>query len=110
MTSVKDGVADNAGHTMDVSAEDGRGNNIDLDCGELRVSYSHLRNGSVVVAVGDSIASGQVLAAVGNSGFSEEPHLHFQAARADAAGEYLGIAMRFDGRQLVRNSRFDTNP
>lgn len=104
---VKDGVDDNTGHTMNVSAENGRGNSIDIDCGELRLSYSHLKKGSLLVAAGDSVGSGQALAAVGNSGFSEEPHLHFQAARPTNKGEYIGVAMRFGGVQLTRNSVFE---
>lgn len=108
VVAVKDGVVDNAGHTMDVSPDDGRGNSIDIDCDGLRVSYSHLMEGSVLVAPGDGVEADQPLAAVGNSGFSEEPHLHFQAARADDAGDYLGVAMRFGRDQLVRNSVYET--
>lgn len=39
--------------------------------------YAHLQPGSVKVAVGDTVTAGEVLAAVGGSGNSTEPHLHF---------------------------------
>jgi murein DD-endopeptidase MepM/ murein hydrolase activator NlpD len=47
--------------------------------GEIGVAmYGHLRNGSVRVAPGEAIAAGAPLGAVGNSGNSTMPHLHFQ--------------------------------
>ncbi|MGO2658245.1 M23 family metallopeptidase [Mycetocola reblochoni] len=51
---------------------------------------AHLRRGSVTVAPGDRVRTGQVLAQCGNSGNSTEPHLHCQrqdiARSAFAAG------------------------
>jgi hypothetical protein len=40
--------------------------------------YVHLRNGSIRVSRGERIAAGAQFAAVGNSGNSTMPHLHFQ--------------------------------
>lgn len=42
------------------------------------VLVAHLRRGSAVVEVGDRVSPGQVLAQVGNSGNSSEPHIHLQ--------------------------------
>jgi hypothetical protein len=39
--------------------------------------YAHLREGGVHVHVGQELASGEVIGAVGNSGNSTMPHLHF---------------------------------
>lgn len=39
--------------------------------------HAHLRSGSVSVREGDSIAAGDTIATVGNSGNSTMPHLHF---------------------------------
>ncbi|OAN28120.1 M23 family metallopeptidase, partial [Mycolicibacterium iranicum] len=39
--------------------------------------YAHLKTGSVKVKPGDRLASGQVIASLGNSGNSDAPHLHF---------------------------------
>ena len=47
------------------------------------VSMAHLQQGSVTVAVGDSV-HGQQLAAVGNNGHSSAPHLHFQVQDSPA--------------------------
>ena len=43
-----------------------------------RSLYFHLRRGSVRVAVGQTVAAGERLAAVGSSGCSTAPHLHFE--------------------------------
>ena len=39
--------------------------------------YAHLKPGSVRVKPGDRVTAGQVIAQVGNSGNTSEPHLHF---------------------------------
>ena len=39
--------------------------------------YAHLMQNSVVVEVGDTVETGQYFAQSGNSGESDEPHLHF---------------------------------
>ncbi len=43
------------------------------------VALCHLRNGSIRVAVGQSIALGDDIGECGNSGNSTEPHVHLQA-------------------------------
>jgi murein DD-endopeptidase MepM/ murein hydrolase activator NlpD len=48
--------------------------------------YGHLQPGSVRVRVGDAVSRGQVLGAIGNSGNSDGPHLHFHVTEA-ADGE-----------------------
>jgi murein DD-endopeptidase MepM/ murein hydrolase activator NlpD len=54
-------------------------NNLVVDIGGGRyVVLAHLRQDSVTVQVGDLVRLGQPLAAVGNSGHTNEPHLHLQ--------------------------------
>ncbi len=48
------------------------------------LSMAHLQQGSVTVAVGDTVHRGQQLAAVGNNGHSSAPHLHFQVQDSPA--------------------------
>ena len=42
------------------------------------IYYGHLKRGSVVVHVGDSVVAGQKLGIVGSSGCSSAPHLHLE--------------------------------
>ena len=54
------------------------GNYVILDCGGVYPLYAHLRRGSIVVRPGQKVQAGELLGAVGNSGSSLQPHLHFQ--------------------------------
>jgi len=54
-------------------------NNLVIDIGgERYLVLAHLKQGSVTAGVGDVVRRGQPLAAVGNSGHTNEPHLHLQ--------------------------------
>ena len=52
----------------------------------LYTQMSHLKKGSVKVAVGDYIKRGEIVAHCGNSGRSPEPHLHFQVQATPLLG------------------------
>jgi hypothetical protein len=53
----------------------------------VRSRLLHLRQGSVRVAAGETVAAGQPIAEVGNSGASDAPHLHLHFERVAAGGE-----------------------
>lgn len=46
--------------------------------GEEFTYYAHLSQGKIRVKAGDKVRAGQVIALVGSTGNSSEPHLHFQ--------------------------------
>jgi hypothetical protein len=74
IVEVTDGYADTPPGTNGDHA-----NNLVLDIsGGRYVVLAHLRQDSVTVQVGDLVRLGQPLAAVGNSGHTNEPHLHLQ--------------------------------
>lgn len=75
------------------------GNEVNIKSKDVVINMSHLKQGSLMVAEGDTVKIGQPIACVGNSGRSSEPHLHIQAQKNN-----VGIPMEFDGRFLVRNS------
>lgn len=85
------------------------GNHVILRCDEVDVVLAHFRSGSVRVGVGDFVVVGQPLGEMGNSGASDEPHLHIHAQRpgedpaAPLAAEPLPI--RIGGLYLVRGDR-----
>ncbi len=55
------------------------GNHIVQDIGGGNYAfYAHLKPGSIRVKVGDKLTTGQTVAALGNSGNTSAPHLHFQ--------------------------------
>ena len=85
------------------------GNHVLLDCNGVHVLLAHLQPGTVRARRGEWIDAGAVIGLVGNSGNSNEPHLHIHAQRPAPAGhEPLSgdpLPMRFDGRYLVRNDR-----
>lgn len=72
---------------------------------EAVVALVHLRRGSLRVAVGDDVVTGQVLGECGNSGNSTQPHVHLQANdRADlTVATALPISFR-PFREWVRGS------
>jgi hypothetical protein len=87
------------------------GNRVMIDCGGFIVLLAHLKQGSVAVKSGQRIGAGDIVGAVGNSGNTDEPHLHVHAQRPGRgilplSGEPL--AMRFGGRWYVRNDRVRT--
>ena len=56
----------------------GFSNYVVIDHGDQDTTYGHMRNGSIMVQVGDSVACGQVIGHIGSSGCSTGAHLHFQ--------------------------------
>lgn len=57
-----------------------RANFVALSHGEgHRTLYFHLKNGSVLVAPGDTVKAGQQLGLTGSSGISTGPHLHLES-------------------------------
>ncbi len=77
---------------------------------EVDVLLGHLRPGSVQVRPGGSVAVGDWLGSVGNSGNSDEPHLHVHAQTPGPAGAPLSgdpLPIRFNGRYLVRGDRVE---
>lgn len=64
---------------------DATGNYVALDLGDGRHAfYEHLESGSVRVARGQRVRRGEVIAALGFTGDSTGPHLHFHVADAAA--------------------------
>ena len=57
--------------------------------------YAHLRRGSLTVRAGERVEAGAVLGAVGNSGNSTMPHLHFQIMDGPDAMTACGVPCVF---------------
>ncbi|KFI07946.1 hypothetical protein JN27_06785 [Massilia sp. BSC265] len=84
------------------------GNAVILRCAQADVVLAHLRPGSIRLAAGDRVDVGALIGEVGNSGNSDEPHLHIHAqspgsARQPMSGKPLPVS--FGAAYLVRNDR-----
>ena len=89
------------------------GNYVAINCGDFFVILAHLRQGSITVAAGARVKTGDILGQMGNSGNSSEPHLHVHAQRglpekAPLAGMPLWLTI--DNRFLVRNDTLHVVP
>jgi murein DD-endopeptidase MepM/ murein hydrolase activator NlpD len=77
--------------------------------------YAHLRYGSVAVKVGDKVTKGQVIGAMGNTGYSFGAHLHFEVRNANNVQinptTYVGAdlpikenqELKIEGRYIVKS-------
>lgn len=84
------------------------GNHVRLRCGDVEVLLAHFRRGGVLVVPGRRVRTGQALGRVGNSGNTDEPHLHVHVQRPGPV-EFPIMAdplpVLLAGRYLVRNDR-----
>jgi murein DD-endopeptidase MepM/ murein hydrolase activator NlpD len=71
------------------------GNHVVLQLAQGRgyVALAHLQRGSICVARGDLVLSGQRLGACGNSGNSTEPHVHVQVMDGADPMAALGVPL-----------------
>jgi hypothetical protein len=89
------------------------GNHIILFCQGNSILLAHLKHESVLVNVGDFVKARQLLAQVGNTGNTSEPHLHIHAVlgrHIEKDGIALtgpGVAMTFGGRFLIRGDKIE---
>ncbi len=71
------------------------GNHVILRCGDVFAGFAHLVPGSVAVAAGDAVRTGDVLGRVGTTGNSTMPHLHFQLMDGPDPLTARGVACAF---------------
>ena len=84
------------------------GNFVFMDCEGVHILMGHMERGTVRVGPREQIRVGVVVGNVGNSGNTSEPHLHIHAQRPAESDAFLSgdpLAVRLDGRFLVRNDR-----
>lgn len=75
----QEGEYDTASFTFADGSQAYHGNNVIIDHGNGEfTSLMHLKEGSIIVAVGDRVVQGGKVGELGNSGDSRGPHLHVQ--------------------------------
>jgi murein DD-endopeptidase MepM/ murein hydrolase activator NlpD len=78
------------------------GNHIVQDIGGGNYAfYAHLKTGSVKVKPGDQLKTGQVIAALGNTGNTDAPHLHFHVMSTPDPLRSDGLPFVFSSFKLV---------
>lgn len=86
----------------DYPAERATGNYVSLDLGNNRFAfYEHLQPGSIKVKPGQRVRKGDVIAALGFTGQSTEPHLHFHVADANSPLGAEGVPFVFESFILL---------
>ena len=100
VSDLKDGLPENTGSSerssRTITIDNAVGNYVIVDLGHGRFAlFAHLQPGSLRVKVGDKVSAGQVLARLGNSGNSDEPHLHFQLMDSNSPLGSEGIPCEF---------------
>lgn len=76
------------------------GNHVVIKHGDEYSYYAHLKPGSVRVKVEDMVTRGQQIAAVGSSGSSTEPHLHFHVCDGPDTMTCAGIPANFENVEI----------
>jgi hypothetical protein len=72
------------------------GNCVVIDHGNSEYSVMmHMQPGSVLVKVGDRVATGQVIGKLGNSGSSTGPHVHYELQSGPQPWQYQSLPFRF---------------
>ncbi|WP_126453459.1 M23 family metallopeptidase [Sulfuriflexus mobilis] len=88
-----------------VDREHPAGNHVVIECDSIKVMLAHLKAGSLKVSQGDNVKAGWPVAEVGNSGYTDEPHLHIQANSHDGNP----VAILFGERFLSINDVYVVN-
>jgi murein DD-endopeptidase len=108
VVETKDSIPENVpgGRAVPIDLVTVGGNHIVIDIGDQKFAFfAHLQPGTLRVRVGDRVKKGQVIALLGNSGNSTEPHLHFHVSDALAAGTTTlgseGVPYAFPEFQVV---------
>ncbi len=104
VVDMKGGIQDNVpgSVTGPISMATIGGNYVIEEIGEgVYAFYAHLKPGSLKVWVGARVKRGQVLASLGNTGNSSEPHLHFHVISRPFPLAGNGLPYAFDHFSIV---------
>ena len=106
VVEVKDSIPENVpginSRAVPITLETVGGNHVVLDIGGGHYAfYAHVKPGSIRVKLGDRVKRGQVIALVGNTGNSTEPHLHFHISDGVSPLGSEGVPYRLDSFEIV---------
>lgn len=76
--------------------------------GGIYTYYAHIRRGSAMVQVGDSVEAGTPIALVGSAGNSTDPHLHFEVWNDSAVIDPFAGSCNLVGTYWIDQPGYDT--
>ena len=81
------------------------GNTVVIKNANYYYLLGHLKKASIIVSIGSIVKAGDFIGQIGNSGYSERPHLHMQLIESDSENYWFGkgISIRFEGSNLFKN-------
>lgn len=91
--STASGLPDNLPTAVD--RENTAGNHVVIECDSIQIMFAHLKEGSLRVGEGNEVKEGQPVGEVGNSGYTDEPHLHIQANTVEGHPVPITFGERF---------------
>jgi murein DD-endopeptidase MepM/ murein hydrolase activator NlpD len=83
------------------------GNHVIARRGDLYAAFVHIAPGTVAVAAGQRIRTGDVIGRVGHTGNSTAPHLHFQLMDSDDPMSAKGIPCAFRAYDVLRDGSWE---
>ncbi len=86
------------------------GNYVAIEIGGGLYAYAHVQPGSLRVRVGDHVRRGQVVALLGNSGNSTEPHVHFQVADGPTFLSSEGVPYAIEHFDVIGHCGISSGP
>lgn len=82
------------------------GNYVIIEGDGIWSALVHMKKGSITVANGDEIRSGDLIGNVGHSGNSTAPHLHFQLMDGPDPTKANGVPCCFSGYELYQDKKW----
>jgi hypothetical protein len=81
------------------------GNTIVIQKDNYYLLLGHIKKKSILVKEGDLVHTKDLIATVGNSGWTERPHIHIQLIKSDSINYWsgIGVEIRFKNQALVKN-------
>jgi hypothetical protein len=115
IAATKDSIPENVpganSRAVPITLETVGGNYVAIDVGQGRYAlYAHVQPHSLRVKVGDRVKRGQVVALLGNSGNSTEPHVHFQIADGPTFLSSEGLPYAIESLDVVGRCGIDNGP